>query len=262
VQTKNTRQLLTYVFLFIIDPNKEKNGLEILHLSNEENFLTPQKMLRYMGGHPTPFTSSKEAFLPNESVPSSVLLGPNPEETRNTTNEIVGDPSYAIEVMVKIESEGEEHSYVPSTGSKTLLSSCSYEDEDTTEEPSERDPEETVASAVKALFYEEEKKPLLSDENDGRIKCGRCRCVPCIWIQKGHLVQMKHKQAVKKALCELATEELPNWHLRRLYFAEMAIQMWGPLGWERKTVLPECVVDSVRGLFPEPNGIYNYPKWS
>jgi hypothetical protein len=132
VQTKNTPQVLTYVFLFIIDPNLEKNGLKILHLSNEEPFLMPQKMLRYMGGHPAPFTSSKEAFLPNESVPSSVLLGPNPEETRNTTHKIFGDPSYAIKVMVKIESEGEEQSYVPSTGSKTLLSSCTYEDEDTT----------------------------------------------------------------------------------------------------------------------------------
>jgi hypothetical protein len=27
--------------------------------------------------------------------------------------------------------------------------------------------------------------------------------------------------------------------------------MRGPLGWERKMVLPECMVVSVRGLFPE-----------
>jgi hypothetical protein len=27
------------------------------------------------------------------------------------------------------------------------------------------------------------------------------------------------------------------------------------LGWERKTIIPDCVVDCVQGLFPEP-------KWS
>jgi hypothetical protein len=74
-----------------------------------------------MCGHPAPFTSSKDAIFPNESVPSSVLLGPNPEETRTNTTKIVCNPPYALEVMVKIESEGEEQSYVPSTGSKTLL---------------------------------------------------------------------------------------------------------------------------------------------
>jgi hypothetical protein len=239
----------------------EKKDIKTLRLSNSDPYLTPKKMISYMYGHSTPLTSSKDAFCPNETVPSSVVFGPNPEGLILNTKKGF-EPPYAVEVMVKVESKGDEQSDVPSSGSKTLLSSCSYDDDDTTDEPSERDPSETAASAVKALFYEEEKKPLLSDENDGRIKCGRCRCVPCIWIQKGHLVQTKHKQAVKNVLCELATEELPNCHLRRLYFAEMAIQMWGPLGWERKTVLPECVVDSVRGLFPEPNGIYNYPKWS
>jgi hypothetical protein len=211
-----------------------------------------------MSGQPMPFNRSKDAVPQNSTVPSYVLLGANSEDESATSK--VNEPPYGLELMVKIENE-EEDSYIPSTGSKTLLSSCSHQDDDSTE-PSKRDPSETAASAVKAFLLEDEKKPLYLEESDGMMKCRRCRCVPWIWIQKGHLVQRKHQQAVKSVLCELEKQALPNWHLRRLYFAEMDIQMWGPLGWEHKTVLPECVVDSVRGLFPEPNGICNYPKWS
>jgi hypothetical protein len=77
------------------------------------------------------------------------------------------------------------NSYVPSTGSKTLLSYSSKKEEDddvSTMVPNEqRDPFETQASAVKALMNGEDNHSVSSEGWDG-IKCIRCRCIPCIWI--------------------------------------------------------------------------------
>jgi hypothetical protein len=173
---------------------------------------------------------------------------------------------YAHGSNIKIEDEADK-SYEPSPSSQTLLSygtQPALDDDTSTMMPYDRDPSDTAASAVKAFLSDDNKetKRISAGDEENSNKCPRCRSAPCVWIQKGHLVQLTHQQAVKRALEEQEKTTLPNWHLRRLYLAEMTIQMWGPLGWERKTMLPECVVTGVRGLFPEPNGMYNYPKWS
>jgi hypothetical protein len=41
-------------------------------------------------------------------------------------------------------------------------------------------------------LLEDEKILLNIEESDNLMKWEWCRCVPCIWIQKGHLVQRKH----------------------------------------------------------------------
>jgi hypothetical protein len=222
---------------------------------SSEIFLTPTKLHRYLSGQPTPYLPKVDERR-KETVPT-VLFG----------NSSTGAPVYEPVEGTKIKIENlDVESYVISTGSQTLLSHTSQpEDDDTsTIVPTneERDPSETATSAIKAFLSDSEEDQSEYLEKEHIIKCHRCHCAPCIWVQKGHMVQKKHNQAVRRALLELKVTTLPNWHLRRLYFAEMTIQMWGPLGWERKTIIPDCVVDCVRGLFPEPKGIFNYPKWS
>jgi hypothetical protein len=236
------------------EKNKQYKNKRKLSPSNCSAFLTPTKMRRYISGEPTPFNVPNKAVYP-ETVPSLLVFGNKYGDDEGSATSPVYEPVYRNEEAQKAEEE--EDSYVPSTGSKTLLSYSSQDlDEISTIMPSERDPSETQASAVKAYLHEDE-----TTTEDG-MKCKGCRCTPCIWIQKGHLVQKTHQQAVRRACWEADESTLPNWHLRRLYFAEMSIQMWGPLGWERKTMIPNCVVECVRGLFPEPTGIYNYPRWS
>jgi hypothetical protein len=221
---------------------------------SSDSFLTPSKMLQCLNGQTTQYNPREARH--KETVPLVLFKDNSPTA-----------PVYEPVVegtKIKIENE-EEDSYVPSTGSKTLLSYGSQleDDDSSTIMPNdERDPSETEASAIKAFLVDEDEDLSQKMESLDDMKCHRCHCTPCIWVQKGHSVQKKHKQAVKRALLELKSTSLPNWHLRRLYFAEMTIQMWGPLGWERKTIIPDCVVDCVRGLFPEPKGIFNYPKWS
>jgi hypothetical protein len=118
-----------------------------------------------MSGQPTSFNCSK-AVHQNSTVPSSVLFGANSEDESASSK--VYKPLYGLELMVKIENE-EEDRYVPSTGSKTLLSSCSHQDDDSTE-PNKRDPSETAASAIKAFLLEDEKILLNIEESDNLMK--------------------------------------------------------------------------------------------
>jgi hypothetical protein len=113
------------------------------------------------------------------------------------------DPTWPLKKKIKLKEEEQDkvNSYVPSTGSKTLVSYSSKQEEEddfsTMMLNEQRDPFETQASAVKALMYGEDNQPVSSEGWDG-IKCIQCRCVPCIWIQKGHLVQKKHEQEAKR----------------------------------------------------------------
>jgi hypothetical protein len=220
-----------------------------------DSFLTPTKLHRYLSGHPTTYLPKQEARH-TQTVPTVLFRDARP-------NAQVYEPVEGTKIKVE---NVEDDCYVPSTGSQTLLSHTSQpeDDDSSTIVPTneERDPSETAASAIKAFLSDEEEDSSEYLQKDDYMKCNRCHCAPCIWVQKGHMVQKKHNEAVRRALLELKVTTLPNWHLRRLYFAEMTIQMWGPLGWERKTIIPDCVVDCVRGLFPEPKGIFNYPKWS
>jgi hypothetical protein len=215
---------------------------------SSDTLLTPTKLHRYLSGQPTPYLPKVEARR-IETVPT-ILFG-NISLNAPVYEPVEGEKMKIENLIVE--------SYVPSTGSQTLLSNNSQPEDDnrSTIMPSneERDPSETAASAVKAFLLDEEEDLSKYLKKDDYMKCHRCHCAPCIWVQKGHTVQKKHSEAVRRALCELKVNTLPNWHLQRLYFDGMTIQMLGPLGWERKTIIPDCVVDCVQGLFPEP-------KWS
>jgi hypothetical protein len=147
-----------------------------------DSFLTPKKLHRYLSGQPTPYIPKVEARR-KETVPTILFgdLSPNA-------------PVYEPVVGTKIKIDNVDvESYVPSTGSQTLLSNSSQpkDDDSSTIMPTneERDPSETAASAVKPFWSDEEEDLSEYLKKDDYIKCHRCHCAPCIWVQKGHMVQ-------------------------------------------------------------------------
>jgi hypothetical protein len=88
-------------------------------VSSDSSFLTPTKLHRYLSGQPTPYLPKEEARH-TQTVPT-VLFG------NISANAPVYEPVEGTKI--KIENLDVE-SYVPSTGSQTLLSNSSQPEDD------------------------------------------------------------------------------------------------------------------------------------
>jgi hypothetical protein len=141
--------------------------------SSSSSFLTPRRLYPYLKGHPTPVDQNEA--LNQKTVPTEVVCGENSlENIIDRKKTVFAKPVYAHGSDIKIEDNKAESYYEPSTASRNLLSYSTQpegDDSSSTMLPSERDPAETEASAVKAFQDSdvEDRSPEVQEE--GMKKC-------------------------------------------------------------------------------------------
>ncbi len=91
---------------------------------------------------------------------------------------------------------------------------------------------------------------LFSDDGKSfRTFCVQCERVPCVW-------ENNQEEMVNFDKANIDGDAPPNEHRHGLYRQMALIINNGPSGKGNRMKLPECVVNGVRKLFPDPDALY------
>ena len=89
-------------------------------------------------------------------------------------------------------------------------------------------------------------------EKKGTFVCPKCMDDPCVWENVGKGV---HDDVLAHIEENGGSECLTNQNIRFFYYRKVTEKLFGYLGAHNCRRLPDCVVDGVRELFPNPPGI-------
>ena len=89
-------------------------------------------------------------------------------------------------------------------------------------------------------------------DKKANMVCPMCKDDPCVWESVG---KGAHETVLAHIEENGGSECLTNKKIRFFYYKKVTEELYGYLGAHNRRRLPDCVVDGVRELFPNPPGI-------